>query len=80
MQNINKYAKAENIKIEITKIENHLLMAISDDGIGFQVAKKSKGIGIKNIISRTEACNGTIDIKSKIDKGTSLFIKIPINQ
>ena len=80
LQNINKYAQAKNIKIEIKKAEDQLLVSISDDGIGFSVTKKSKGIGLKNIISRTQACNGTVDIKSKINKGTTLYIKLPINQ
>lgn len=80
LQNINKYAQAKNIKIEIKKVEDELLVSISDDGIGFSVTKKSKGIGLKNIISRTQTCNGTVDIKSKINKGTTLYIKLPINQ
>ena len=80
LQNINKYAQAKNIKIEIKKAEDQLLVSISDDGIGFSVTKKSKGIGLKNIISRTQACNGTVDIKSKTNKGTTLYIKLPINQ
>lgn len=80
LQNINKYAQAENIHIEISKIENQLFVTISDDGIGFSVSKKSKGIGLKNIISRTNTCGGTVDIKSKIDKGTTINIKLPIYQ
>lgn len=80
LQNINKYAQAENITIEISKNEDQLLVVISDDGIGFSVSKKSKGIGLKNIISRTHACDGTVDIKSKINKGTTINIKLPIYQ
>lgn len=80
LQNINKYAQAKSVRIEIKKAENQLSVSISDNGIGFAVDKKSKGIGLKNIISRTEACKGTIDIKSKINKGTTISIKLPINQ
>ncbi|WP_296148775.1 tetratricopeptide repeat protein [uncultured Flavobacterium sp.] len=80
LQNINKYAQAENITIEISRIEEQLSVMISDDGIGFSVSKKNKGIGLKNIISRTHACEGTIDIKSKINKGTTINLKLPIYQ
>jgi len=80
LQNINKYAQAKNIKIEITKENEFLKILISDDGIGFIVNKKSKGIGLKNIISRTHSCNGTIDIQSKIGEGTAIKINLPINQ
>lgn len=80
LQNINKYAKAQNITIEISLTNDYLHINISDDGVGFHVTKKNKGIGLKNIISRTEACKGFVEIKSEIDKGTSIFIKIPANQ
>lgn len=80
LQNINKYAKAQNITIEISQTNDYLHINICDDGLGFHVTKRNKGIGLKNIISRTEACKGFVEIKSEIDKGTSIFIKIPSNQ
>jgi signal transduction histidine kinase len=41
-QNINKYANPDFITIELTKQENHLLLVISDNGIGFN-SKLKKG-------------------------------------
>ena len=78
LQNINKYAKAKNIKIEIQKSEKYLRMVIADDGIGFSVKKKSKGIGLQNMMSRAETSKGTLDIKSKPGKGTTITINVPI--
>ena len=78
LQNINKYAKAKNIKIEIKKSEKYLRMVIADDGIGFSVKKKSKGIGLQNMMSRAETSKGTLDIKSKPGKGTTITINVPI--
>ena len=53
-------------------------MVISDDGIGFSVKKKSKGIGLQNMMSRAETSKGTLDIKSKPGKGTTITINVPI--
>jgi signal transduction histidine kinase len=78
LQNINKYANAKNIKVEIKKTERKLKLIVSDDGIGFSVKKKSKGIGLQNILSRTEASQGTLDVKSKPGKGTTITITVPI--
>jgi len=78
LQNINKYAKAENIKIQIAENEETLSMIISDDGIGFVANKKIKGIGLQNMISRTQSCNGKIDIQSKPNDGTIITINLPI--
>lgn len=78
LQNINKYANAKNIAVEIKADEENVCLKIKDDGIGFDVNKKSKGIGVQNMISRTHECQGTIDINSEKDKGTQIVITIPI--
>ena len=78
LQNINKYAGAKNITIEISGDSENVFLKIQDDGIGFDVNKKSKGIGMQNMISRTHDCQGIIDITSKKDNGTTIVITIPI--
>jgi signal transduction histidine kinase len=78
MQNINKYANAKNIFVEIKGDSENVTLTIKDDGVGFDVTRKSKGIGMQNMISRTHDCHGIIDISSKKDKGTQIKITLPI--
>ncbi len=78
LQNINKYAKAKNITVEISGNAENVFLKIEDDGIGFDVSKKSKGIGMQNMISRTNDCKGIIDISSKIGEGSKIVITVPI--
>ena len=78
LQNINKYAKATQINVEFKKIDANLVLTILDNGEGFDVNKKNKGIGVQNMISRTHECNGIIDISSIKGTGTSIIITIPI--
>jgi len=78
LQNINKYANANNIKIEFKKEIDNLLLKISDDGIGFNVNKAKKGIGLQNMLSRINECNGTFEIKSKKGEGTIITVTVPI--
>lgn len=77
LQNINKYAKAKNINVGFVKNNDTIIFKISDDGIGFDANKKSKGIGTQNMVARTKECNGTIDILSEIGQGTTITITIP---
>jgi signal transduction histidine kinase len=77
LQNINKYAEANTIKVELKKMEDDLFLTISDDGNGFDVNRSKKGIGLQNIQSRTIECNGTVDIKSKKGNGTIITIAVP---
>ena len=76
--NINKYAQAENVRIEIIKQEKTLRLTVTDDGVGFSVSKKSKGIGLQNMLSRANACEANFDIKSKIGKGTTITVSFPM--
>ncbi|WP_333599586.1 tetratricopeptide repeat-containing sensor histidine kinase [Flavobacterium sp.] len=78
LQNINKYANAKNISVEIKGDKENVYLKIQDDGIGFDVTRKSKGIGMQNMISRTHDCLGIIDISSKKNEGTKIVITLPI--
>ena len=78
LQNINKYAQASSIKVEFKKELDNLFLQISDDGIGFNVNKAKKGIGLQNMLSRINECNGTFEIKSKRGEGTIITVTVPI--
>lgn len=78
LQNINKYASAKVIKVDISGDSENVYLKVEDDGIGFDVNKKSKGIGMQNMISRTNDCHGIINITSKKGEGTKVIITIPI--
>lgn len=78
LQNINKYASAKTIKVELKKQEKNIILTISDDGVGFNVNLKKKGIGLQNMISRAKECQGEFNVQSKKDQGTTITVSIPI--
>ncbi len=78
IQNIDTHAQAKNIIVSILKNENHLLMEIFDDGNGFSLNRKKKGIGLQNIYSRAKSCKGSAEIKTKINEGTTVILRIPM--
>jgi signal transduction histidine kinase len=80
LQNCNKYANATVIKVGIKKKDTDLVIKIIDNGIGFNVNRAKKGIGIQNIKSRTKECKGILELKSKKEEGTSITIIVPIEQ
>ncbi len=79
IQNINKYAKAKNVKIEFDLINNGISLNIEDDGIGFEGKNKSAGIGLKNMKSRVSILKGNFDIKSSVNMGTKISIFVPVD-
>ena len=77
LQNINKYAQASKVSVYIKIAGDNLIAQISDNGVGFSVNTKKKGIGLQNMISRTHEVDGLFDIKSKKGKGTFIQITFP---
>ncbi|WP_232735238.1 ATP-binding protein [Flavobacterium sp. 5] len=80
LQNCNKYANATKIKVEFKKQNDSLVLKISDDGVGFNINRAKKGIGLQNIKTRTIECEGTLEIKTKKEEGTSITLVIPIKK
>lgn len=80
LQNINKYAQAKKIVVKISKMNDSIVLKVVDDGNGFQVEGKKKGIGLQNMESRAKECNAALEIKSKVGKGTTISITIPITE
>lgn len=80
LQNCNKYAEADTIKIEFKSEIDHLVLSIMDDGVGFNVKRTKNGIGLHNIEYRAAECKGTVTIKSAKGEGTLLVVKVPIDQ
>jgi signal transduction histidine kinase len=78
LQNTNKYASATTVNVDLNQLDNHLILKISDDGVGFNVKNTKKGIGLQNIIYRTNECSGVVTIESIKDEGTIITITLPI--
>ncbi|WP_430408526.1 tetratricopeptide repeat-containing sensor histidine kinase [Kordia sp.] len=78
VQNINKYAKAKNVILDFKKNNNHIILTIKDDGIGFNQEKRSSGIGLKNMKSRVTLLHGQFTINSVPGKGTSISVDVPM--
>ena len=74
VNNILKHAHAQTILIRLKQQGTVLQLKIKDDGIGFDVTRKRDGVGLQNIISRTELFNGSVLINSAPGKGCELIV------
>lgn len=77
INNISKYADAKNIKVMIHANKKQMRVEVTDDGKGFDVKKKRKGIGISNMMNRVESFNGNMILDSSPGKGCKIEIIIP---
>ena len=85
--NAMKYANASLISIKLIYNENDVSILIEDDGIGFDVEnlnvferKDNSGFGLSMMKERVYLLSGEISMQSKINEGTKIIVKVPINQ
>lgn len=77
LQNINKYAQANKVIIKVENKEKDILLTVEDNGIGFDIKKAGKGIGMKNINFRVQSLGGGVKIKSEKGKGSKILVSLP---
>jgi signal transduction histidine kinase len=78
LTNILKHAEAKNVNIIVRFAAKSLLLTIQDDGKGFELNTKRKGIGISNMYARANSINGDLNIKTSIGKGCLLELKVTV--
>ncbi len=77
VNNIVKHAKATEAIVQLMQNDNVLYLTVEDNGIGFDKEKINKtSAGMSNIKSRIDYLNGSFEIDSAINKGTSININI----
>lgn len=79
MNNILKYAKATQIIVRLNKIENKVYLTMKDNGVGFDLEKKTRGIGFKNIANRVQLYAGGMSVDTAPGKGCTLEVYINLN-
>jgi signal transduction histidine kinase len=80
LNNIIKHSDARNAYIRLKISDKNLLLAIKDDGKGFNKASGFIGNGLKNMQNRAKEINGTIKLNSNFGKGTTLALSVNITQ
>ncbi len=84
LNNIIRYAKANEFTISLSEDHDTASLFISDDGIGFNPRKLlndkyvSDGLGIMNMQENVERLNGTFQIDSSLNQGTNIIITFAI--
>ena len=73
------------VEVITRKQDNCHELVIRDNGVGFNPAKieliDKSHIGVRNVRNRIESmCGGTLAVDSRLDKGTTITIHIPVTE
>ena len=78
LNNIVKHARATRVLIRLSGEQDHIVLTVADNGVGFDVGRHRKGVGITNMISRAELFNGKVEIESSPGEGCTLTVNLPM--
>ncbi|MEK4146222.1 sensor histidine kinase [Robertmurraya sp. FSL W8-0741] len=79
VQNVLKHANAKEIKVKLEMAQEQITVLVKDNGQGFNIdERKDESFGIIGMRERVELLGGKLSINSKIGKGTTVLIKVPL--
>jgi len=83
LRNIKKHSGATEGVINVEFCDGRVRLSITDNGRGFEIpddlssfARRRK-LGIMGMQERARLVNGSLSIKSKADKGTTITVEMP---
>ena len=71
IQNASKHGRGP-VDVRLRDRDGVLMFSITDDGPGFDPARKGRGEGLQNMIDRLAAVGGVLEIDSEPGRGTSI--------
>ncbi|GAA5416695.1 sensor histidine kinase LiaS [Paraliobacillus ryukyuensis] len=81
LSNILRHSEATEVTIDIKKYQQEFFLHIADNGKGidlFADHQKIASYGLKTMKERAEEIGGTFSIRSKLEEGTHIDIRIPL--
>ena len=84
LTNIARHSQAKNVAIKFTWDKADLILSIADDGRGFEIADvirhPSRHLGIEVMRQRATMLGGTLEIESRLEKGTRIVVRVPLRE
>ncbi len=75
--NVARHARARHASVQLYRRDGSVVLEISDDGVGFDLAQSPSGHGLHNMRERAFAVGGTLDLRSAPGAGTRVRLELP---
>jgi PAS domain S-box-containing protein len=83
LTNVVKHASANTVSLTVDWRGAEVRLVVEDDGRGFDASATSRGragLGIRGIQERVTLVRGEVAIESAPDKGTAVYVRVPVTQ
>ncbi len=79
LNNVFRHAGAPTASVTLRQLDGGLILAVRDDGVGFDPSNPRKGrsLGLESMRERVRLVNGTLDVESAPGHGTSVVAWAP---
>jgi len=78
MANAEKHAPGGHLNLALSGADGQLVLAVSDNGPGFDPGTVTAGAGLRNMADRVTAVGGTLQIEGVPGAGTRISAQVPI--
>jgi signal transduction histidine kinase len=78
LTNCVRHAKPHSITVDVTGHDDELDISVSDDGIGFDPARRRDGLGLRGIEERVKELGGVMIVTSAAGRGTTIAMHMPV--
>jgi signal transduction histidine kinase len=79
LNNAAKHAEATEIDVRLAQNGESVILAIADNGCGFDPAAVPNGrVGLQGMAERVAQMKGDLQIKSTPGQGTEIFVEVPL--
>jgi ligand-binding sensor domain-containing protein/signal transduction histidine kinase len=78
LANVSRHSRARRVNISLVYNQDSLQTMISDDGCGFDMSQKVKGLGFRSMRERIGSIHGTLQIQSAPGQGTRVIVQLPL--
>lgn len=80
IQNAIKHSEASSIVVQALINDDTLSISVEDNGVGIKEDALKQSIGLSSVKKRIQLINGIFDFESSPNMGTTIFIKIQLDQ
>ena len=79
LNNVARHAGARDATVTLRQVDNGLLLAVTDGGVGFDADSPTEGmhLGLASMRERVRLVRGTLDIESAPGHGTTILAWVP---
>lgn len=78
LNNVLRHANAGRMDIELSRVDNELVLRVTDDGGGCHPSGESSGRGLRFMRYRAASLNGTLRLRNRPAGGTELECRVPV--